>query len=71
MSTQESKPAVTLVRVACMVPTRHSACKRPVQYVFYGDHGPYYRCGKHGQELMRHRNDVEVVDYELGDVNDE
>lgn len=66
----EVKPAVTLVKVGCMVPTEHSACKRPVQYVFNGTVGPYYRCGKHGQELMRQRNDVEVVEYELGDEDE-
>ena len=45
-------------------------CRRPVQYVFDGEQGPYYRCGKHGMELMRHRNDVEVEEYELGEHNE-
>lgn len=53
---------VTLIKVGCMVPTVKSYCKKPVQYVFMGSKGPYYRCGKHGMELMRLRDDVEVVD---------
>lgn len=56
------KPAVTLIRIGCFIPTMNSTCKRPVQYVFEGENGPYYRCGKHGNELMRQRNDVEVID---------
>lgn len=57
---------VELIKIGCMIPTSKSSCKRPVQYVFNGIKGPYYRCGKHGMELMKQRNDVEVIEYEQG-----
>lgn len=58
---------VRLTKIGCMVPMNENPCRRPVQYVFDGEQGPYYRCGKHGMELMRHRHDVEVEEYELGE----
>lgn len=51
---------VKLIKIGCMIPMSKSTCKKPVQYVFMGEKGPFYRCGKHGMELMKQRNDVEV-----------
>lgn len=49
-----------LEQIWCMVPTEHSQCKRPVQYVWHGSEGPFYRCGKHGKELLRRRDDMKT-----------
>lgn len=51
-----------LEMIWCMVPTEHSQCKRAVQYVWHGSEGPFYRCGKHGKELLRQRDDMKTVD---------
>lgn len=60
---------VIITRISCMalgirngVPTGQK-CKRPVQYVFEGEDGPFYRCGKCGNALMNMRDDIEVVEY--------
>lgn len=49
-------------RIGCMVRTAHSTCKRPVVFVANGSDGPFYRCGRHGAELLRQRDDVTIVD---------
>lgn len=53
---------VDLEKIGCMVWINGKRCGRPVQYVFEGTEGPFYRCGKCGRVLAARRNDVEVLE---------
>lgn len=53
---------VLIEKIGCMVPTAHSTCKRPVVFIFYGVSGAFYRCVKHGNELLTQRDDIRVAD---------
>lgn len=54
---------VQLLKVGCMSLTSNNRrCNRPVQYVFEGDQGPFYRCGKCGRVLITQRDDVVLTE---------
>ena len=52
---------VVIQKTNCMVPTPTATCDRPSQSVFWGNQGPYFRCGKHTRIMQQQNPKVSLI----------